>query len=49
MAERQATADDTVRRIANKPGDPWRLDEGLPLPGPAVNQGSPENWSKRPD
>ena len=48
IAERQAIADDTVRRIATSPVS-WRLNEELPFPGPAVGQGSPENWSKRLD
>jgi hypothetical protein len=49
IMERQAIADDTVRRIASKPNDPWRLKEELPLPGPAIGHGSPENWSKPRD
>ena len=49
IAERQAIADDAVRRVASKPGDPWRLKEELPLPGPAIGHGSPENWQKRPE
>jgi hypothetical protein len=43
IAEREAIAADTVRRVASKPGDPWRLKEELPLPGPAM----PEGWDKR--
>jgi hypothetical protein len=35
-----------VRRIAAKRGDPWRLNEELPLPGPAIGHGSPDGWSK---
>jgi hypothetical protein len=44
--ERETVADDTVRRIAAQRGDPWRLNEELPLPGPAIGHGSPEGWSK---
>jgi hypothetical protein len=44
--EREAVADDTVRRIAARRGDPWRLNEELPLPGPAIGHGSPDGWSK---
>jgi hypothetical protein len=29
--QREAVADDTVRRIAAQRGDPWRLNEELPL------------------
>ncbi len=46
IAEREAIADDAVRQVASKPGDPWRLNEELPLPGPAIGHGSPEGWSK---
>jgi hypothetical protein len=49
IAEREAIADDAVRRVASKPGDPWRLNEELPLRGPAIGHGSPENWHKRPE
>jgi hypothetical protein len=49
ITEREAIAENTLRRIANMPGDPWRLNEELPLPGPAIGHGSPENWSKRPE
>lgn len=49
IAEREVIAESTVRRIASKPGDPWRLNEVLPLPGPAIGHGSPENWHKRPE
>ena len=49
IAEREAIAENTVRRIASKPGDPWRLNEELPLPGPVIGHGSPENWHKRPE
>jgi hypothetical protein len=48
-AEREAIADDAVRRVASKRGDPWHLHEELPLPGPAIGHGSPQNWSRRPD
>jgi hypothetical protein len=46
IAEREAIADDAVRRVASKPGDPWRLNEQLPPPSPAIGHGSPENWHK---
>jgi len=46
IAEREAIADDAVRRVANKPGDPWKLNEELPPPGPAIGHGSPEGWSE---
>jgi hypothetical protein len=49
IAEREAITDDAVRRVASKPGDPWRLNEELQLPGPAIGHGSPENWHKRPE
>ncbi len=49
IAEREAIADSAVRRIASRPGDPWRLNEALPLPGPALGHGSPDNWSKSRD
>ena len=49
IAEREGIADDAVRRVASKPGDPWRLNEELPLPGPAIGHGSPENWHKPQD
>jgi hypothetical protein len=45
IPEREAIAENTVRRIASKPGNPWRLNEELPPPGPAIGHGSPE-WSK---
>jgi len=44
--EREAVADDAVRRLATKPYDPWRLNEALPPPGPAIGHGSPEGWAK---
>jgi hypothetical protein len=47
--EREAVADDTVRRIAAQRGDPWRLNEELPLSGPAIGNGSPEGWAKGRD
>lgn len=46
IAEREAIADDVVRRVASKPRDPWKLNEELPLPGPAIGHGSPDGWSK---
>ena len=47
--EREAVADDAVRRVAAQRGDPWRLNEQLPLPGPAIGHGSPDGWSKTRD
>ena len=44
IAERETIPADTVRRIASKHGDPWRLNEELPPAGPAM----PEGWDKRP-
>jgi len=44
--EREAVADAAVKRIADKPYDPWKLNEPLPLPGPAIGHGSPDGWSK---
>jgi hypothetical protein len=49
IAEREAIADDAVRRLAAKRNDPWRLNEELPSPGLAIGHGSPENWHKRPE
>lgn len=46
IAEREAIADDAVRRVASRPGDPWRLNEELPPPGPAIGHGPPDGWSK---
>jgi hypothetical protein len=45
ISEREAIADDAVRRVANRPGDPWRLNEELPPPGPAIGHGSLEGWA----
>jgi hypothetical protein len=44
--EREPVADAAVKRIADKPYDPWKLNEPLPLPSPAIGHGSPENWHK---
>jgi hypothetical protein len=44
--EREAIADAAVKRIADKPYDPWKLNEPLPPPSPAIGHGSPENWHK---
>ena len=44
--EREAVADHVVRQIAAKPYDPWKLNEELPPPGPAIGHGSPDGWSK---
>lgn len=44
--EREAVADAAVKRIAEKPCDPWKLNEPLPPPSPAIGHGSPENWHK---
>jgi hypothetical protein len=44
--EREAVADAAVKRIADKPYDPWKLNEPLPPPSPAIGHGSPENWHK---
>lgn len=46
IAEREAIADDTVRRVASQPGDPWKLNDDLPRPGPAIGHGSPDGWTK---
>lgn len=46
IAEREAITDDAARRVASKPGDPWRLKEELPPPSSAIGHGSPEGWSK---
>jgi hypothetical protein len=46
IAEREAIADDAVRRLAAKRDDPWKLNEELPLRGPAIGHGSPEGWAK---
>jgi hypothetical protein len=44
--EREAVADHVVRQIAAKPYDPWKLNEELPPPGPAIGHGTPDNWHK---
>jgi len=44
--EREAVADAAVKRIAGTPYDPWKLNEPLPLPRPAIGHGSPDGWSK---
>jgi len=44
--ELEAVADAAVKRIADKPYDPWKLNEPLPPPSPAIDHGSPENWHK---
>jgi hypothetical protein len=38
--EREAVADDAVTRVANLRGDPWRLNEDLPPPAPAIGHGT---------
>jgi len=49
--EREAVADDTVRRVANLREYPWGLNEELPLPTPGLGHALPDGWSnpKRPD
>jgi hypothetical protein len=49
IAEREAVADDVVRRLAAKRNDPWKLNEELPPRGPAIGHGSPEGWGNRRD
>jgi len=44
--KRGAVVDATVKRIVAKPCDPWKLNEELPPPGPALRHGSPENWNE---
>jgi hypothetical protein len=46
IAEREAIADDVVRRLAAKRDDPSKLNEELPTRGPAIGHGSPEGWIK---
>lgn len=46
--EREAVADDAVTRLANRRGDPWRLNEELPTGELMTDLGAstPEGWSK---
>jgi hypothetical protein len=43
--EREAVADDTVRRIAALREDPWGLNEELPPSTAAIGHGTPDGWS----